>query len=112
MDTFHDKVIGNKDDKGYGHFPKCSSCSQPRCKTKCIHTKTFLEKAEELQVTIITIGPRGGKYLRMNSIRNASFCHRSEWIEKNKTTSYICQSGCWTQTQLYRDAVLDYEANQ
>ena len=108
---YHNKVIGHKDDKGYEYFPRCSSCANQRCKTQCLHTKIFLEKAEEKRVTEITFGPKNGKYLRIKSIGNTRVSDSSGWKTKPNHISYFLASGLWTQTQLYRDAVTDYEAN-
>ena len=41
---FPNQVICYGDDKGSGHFGRCSRCTNPRCKTQCLPTKIFLEK--------------------------------------------------------------------
>ena len=108
---FPNQVICYGDDKGSGHFGRCSRCTNPRCKTQCLPTKIFLEKAEQLRVTEITFGPKRGKYLRLSSIGNTRVSDRSSWRTKQNHISYFLASGLWTQTQLYLDAVIDYEAN-
>ena len=108
---FPNQVICYGDDKGSGHFGRCSRCTNPRCKTQCLPTKIFLEKAEQLRVTVITLGPKRGKYLRLSSIGNTRVSDRSSWRTKQNHISYFLASGRWTQTQLYLDAVIDYEAN-
>ena len=102
--TIPDTVIGNGDD---------SLTSKEKYPNGTIntHLKLILEDAENQRATCLTIGSANGKYIRKQSINNPDFCPPSKWVNRIGAKSYICPSGLWTQTQLYRDAVTDYEAN-
>ena len=99
-----DTVIGNDDNS-------MTFKSRYPNGTKVVHIKFILEDAENLRATCITVGSGNGKYIRKKSINNPDFCPPSKWVDRPGAKSYICTSGLWTQTQLYRDAVADYEAN-